>query len=708
MNHSHQHPTTERGVYAASTSEKPLAPALYTALELPMAKRPKGRAPMAARSALGWVAVVVSALLLLAVPLQTLAKTDAAAAAKAKVSQLSAVLKSNASEKEKADACRELARVGTKEAVPALAALLSDEKLSHMARYGLETIPHSSVDQAFRAALDKLQGRQLVGVLGSIGVRRDTGAVKGLAKLLSNTDPEVAQAAARALGSIGNAAAAAALQKAVNEVPATNQLAVCEGLLRCAEALAADGSTKKALAIYDQLRAMSLPHQVRIAAWRGAVLNRDKDGLPLLLQALDSKDFALSAAAMRISQEMRGNNVTAALADRLQTFPEDRQIILAQTLGRRVDPTALPALFTVAAKGPLPVRLAAIRALPTIGHPSAVPILVDLMKEEEAEVAQAAQEALAGMQGPEADTAVLHMVLRGPVARRITGMDLIVRRRMTSAIPQLLEAGEDLEPRIRVAAVKKVGELAGPQEIPAVVHLLERAKTQADLDAVEQGLTALALKAQDPATVTARLGSQMSRLRPGQQCALLQVLAAVGGSNALKAVHTGINSHEPEVHSAAIRALSSWSTADAAPLLLELARVGGGSTDQMLCLRGYLRLAALPDLDAEKRLAMCRDVAPVADNAGEKKLLLAALSGIDSPASLQLIARYFDDPANKEEAAAAATEVSEKLLQGAEGNKLAPQIVPALEKAQQATSNAALTKRIQGLLDKAQSKRAAK
>src|ERR1039458_8869534 len=82
--------------------------------------------------------------------------------AKDQVAKLTAVLKSDAPQKEKADACRELARIGTKDAVAPLAALLSDEKLSHMARYGLETIPDASVDKAFRDALPKLHGRQLV------------------------------------------------------------------------------------------------------------------------------------------------------------------------------------------------------------------------------------------------------------------------------------------------------------------------------------------------------------------------------------------------------------------------------------------------------------------------------------------------------------------------------------------------------------------
>jgi len=170
------------------------------------------------------------------------------------VNKLIAVLKSDAPQKEKADACRELARIGTKDAVAPLAALLADEKLSHMARYGLETIPDAAVDSALREALPKLRGMQLVGVIGSIGVRHDAGAVKALTGLLHDSDNDVAQAAARALGSIGTKAAAKALLGALPNVPATNQLAFCEGLLRCSETAVARGDRKEAMAIYDRLR----------------------------------------------------------------------------------------------------------------------------------------------------------------------------------------------------------------------------------------------------------------------------------------------------------------------------------------------------------------------------------------------------------------------------------------------------------------------
>ena len=112
-----------------------------------------------------------------------------AAPSVAQEAKLIAVLKSGATQEEKAAACRQLARVATKQSVPALASLLGDEKLSHMARYALETIPDPSVDDALRDALGKLKGRPLLGVIGSLGVRRDAKAVDAIAKLLSGPTP---------------------------------------------------------------------------------------------------------------------------------------------------------------------------------------------------------------------------------------------------------------------------------------------------------------------------------------------------------------------------------------------------------------------------------------------------------------------------------------------------------------------------------------
>ena len=63
---------------------------------------------------------------------------------------------------QKQNACQRLAAIGTADAVPTLAGMLSDPALAHSARYALETIPGPAADTALREALPTLNGAQPV------------------------------------------------------------------------------------------------------------------------------------------------------------------------------------------------------------------------------------------------------------------------------------------------------------------------------------------------------------------------------------------------------------------------------------------------------------------------------------------------------------------------------------------------------------------
>jgi HEAT repeat protein len=171
----------------------------------------------------------------------------------------------------KAKACQRLAAIGTEEAVPALAALLADERIAHYARYGLEPIPGPAPDAALRDALRKLKGRLLVGVVNSIGVRRDAGAVDALAKLLNDPDVETARAAAAALGRIGGAQAAKALREGLAQTKGAVRTAVAGAGLVCAEGLLEQGERDQALSFYGNLTSTDMPKPVRLAAMRGII-----------------------------------------------------------------------------------------------------------------------------------------------------------------------------------------------------------------------------------------------------------------------------------------------------------------------------------------------------------------------------------------------------------------------------------------------------
>ncbi len=111
---------------------------------------------------------------------------------------------------QKAIACKKLAFVGGKDAIPPMAALLNHPQLACYARFGMEPNPDPSADEAFRAALPKLSGRLKIGVINSIGVRKDTKALDALTRLIDDSDPEIACAAAASAGMIGGIEAARA------------------------------------------------------------------------------------------------------------------------------------------------------------------------------------------------------------------------------------------------------------------------------------------------------------------------------------------------------------------------------------------------------------------------------------------------------------------------------------------------------------------
>lgn len=313
--------------------------------------------------------------------------------------ELIAILQSDSAElKDKFDACRLLAQVGTDEAIAPLAALLEDEKLSHMARYALEPNPSPAVDEALRDAIGKTQGRLLIGMIASLGSRRSAESVDAIAPSLSANDPGVVFAAARALGRIGSAEAANAMLEALDGAWAANRLSICQGLLDCAETLATQGRRRGgdgralAISIYDRLRAMQdAPHQIRAGALRGAILARREEGVALIVESLRSDDFVMALAAARAAQELPNRSVTQALAMTLEKLDADRKIVAIQTLGFLKDAEASPALLAAAKSGESAVRIEAIRALAEIGDKSIVGDIEAMQEDGDAGVAEAAK-----------------------------------------------------------------------------------------------------------------------------------------------------------------------------------------------------------------------------------------------------------------------------------------------------------------------------
>src|SRR5262245_24316501 len=102
-------------------------------------------------------------------------------------------LQSDATPAAKDFALRELSLIATEASIPVLTLMLFQTETAEMARYALARIPSPAADDALRSNLAKSSGANRIGIINSLGQRRDAKSVAALKPLLVSKDAGVAE-----------------------------------------------------------------------------------------------------------------------------------------------------------------------------------------------------------------------------------------------------------------------------------------------------------------------------------------------------------------------------------------------------------------------------------------------------------------------------------------------------------------------------------
>ena len=586
------------------------------------------------------------------------AATNLTEESRRKEAEMLAVLRSDKPLGEKAIACKMLAVFGSRDAVPDLAALLTNEQLSSWARIGLEAIPGAEADRALRQALGQVNGRLLVGVINSIGVRRDVGAISDLIERLHAADDEVAAAAAVALGRIGGERAAQALTRNLTQGTPSRMPGLAEGCIRCAEGFLADKQAAPAARLYETVRLAAVPKQKQLEATRGVILARGDAGIPLLMEQLKSADLDLLAIGLRTARELPGRKATEALAGGLRAFAPERQPRVLLALADRNDAAALPTIVEAARTGSEELRLVAINVLERQGDVSVIPTLLETAGDQNTKLAQAAQASLVRLPGERVEADLLNRLQSAQGKTREVLIRVAGQRQMGAAIPLMVSATEAEEAGVRGAAVQAVGLIGGVAQLEPLVQRMQKTTVAAERDDLETALIAISGR-----TGAASVPALLPLVHNGQESvrvAALHALAAAGGPEALKVINaTAVAEGDDALRDEAVRTLATWPNTwpeDGAIVepLLGLARGGAKTSHQVLALRGYLQyVQGNRNLGQPNKIAAVREVLPLIKRPDEKRLVISVVDSLADPAVVDLLVEFGGDAAVKEDACAA-------------------------------------------------------
>lgn len=564
---------------------------------------------------------------------------------------------------EKAMACKKLAVIGSARAVEVLGRLLDDAQLAHYARFALEPIPSPEVDRVLREAATRLQGRLLVGVVDSIGNRRDSEAIPILENLLQSNDDEVVEAAAVALGRIGTPAAAQRLEVAMKMPQVARREAAARGALQAAELLAAAGQVLQAVSVYEAIWRAEVPVHIRMAGLRGVILHRGDVGVALLVDQLRGGDEVAFRTALGASRELPPTaNLTPQLVALLPDLPPDRRAKVISVLADRGDPAARPAVLAALEDADSEVKAAAVRALGKLGDASVVPALLKVASSEDPVLAESAQVVLANLPGQEIDEAIVAQLEAAAKPQQLVAMRLAAQRYIHAAVPQLRKALESPDREIRLAAIQALGYTTKLQDVPILTTRLLTTTDPTERSALEESLRAACPRIPEREECAALLVQALEKASPELQPVFLRLLGVVGGKTALDTLVRKCREPNDTIQDVATQVLGEWMGTDAAPALLELAKSDLPEKFRIRALRGYIRIVRQFDLTDAERVAMSKEALAVATRDAERRLVVELLARVVTTESLQLLMSLVDDPQIGQDAMAAALTVGEKLV----------------------------------------------
>ncbi len=561
-------------------------------------------------------------------------------------------------------ACQQLAVIGSDASVPAIARLLADDETVGLACLAFGNRPSAAANETLRAALATATGLGRLQIISALGNRRDPQAVGPLTRLVREADAAVAQAAIRALGKIGDAAASQAIASLRADASPAVAGALADAALRCAEELLKSGDRKGAAAIYEPLIAPPHPNHVRRGAFAG-LLRCDGDcGEQRILQVLAGTDEVLKPVAIDAVRELPSKGASAKFGQKLPSLPLEQQIWLVESLAARGDAAARSAIAsTLTSSTETGVRQAAAQALGRMGDARSVKPLAQALAtaKDEAE-ANAIVAALAALPaGAATEKAILGEMKTAQGKVRAQLVASLGARRTPTVQEALLEETEHADPAVAKAAYRVLAKATTWATLPALVKKFVAIRDEGRRSDAEMFMEQAVSNVEQPSDRSAAVCAWLPRVTElPTRLALVRLLPACGDGRALRALKDAWGDADPQVREAAVGALAEWPDAAAWEVLGYICRNPENPAQHGTALRGLARLFSESTAQpGTPRTARARELLDSAASDADLKLILGTLGGAADPDVLNMVLPLLGTPAVRAEAEVAVRKLAE-------------------------------------------------
>jgi HEAT repeat protein len=234
------------------------------------------------------------------------------------------------------------------------------------------------------------------------------------------------------------------------------------------------------------------------------------------------------------------------------------------------------------------------------------------------------------------------------------------KRRANEAVDLLFKLSAADSPAISQEAIVALGMTVPQERFLNLLALLKTAKSDSRKAAVQNAIHGAIFRSTQPDACAEALGTMIPSASGADREFLFEQVRTAGGAKAVALMRAFATGSDEALQDAATKTLGVWLSADAAPVLLEVAQ--GDGKFAIRALGGYIRVFRQFELPEAERTAMAAKALKVAVRSNERNAAIDAMTRFPCVGTFELALNQLDAEGSEAAAAKAILTIARTVL----------------------------------------------
>lgn len=527
-------------------------------------------------------------------------------------------------------ALRLLRQCADNSAISAVANCLTNDNLADAAARTLVSIrtneSAAALEKALAASTTEKTAIAIVTALGDLKVANAENAILDFTKKY-NSDA-FQRTALIALSKIGGTASASLFQNKLNDAAYSYDKFDAVGLgIDYAQSLIDNKHDQDAIKFLNKFfqesqKAKSINGQFASLKLLAAI-NPGKQQKNLLSAVKSDNGAYRNLALQLLGKYGKGSDAKSLLALASKGTPEVQESVL-NYLAHNGSASSLNAIQALVGKTTSPVtKLAGLSAINTLSQGKETNTLIQAFDADQ-EFNNSVKALILSSKDANVINDVNTALASVDDSKKVQLLD-ILSKRSNNASSKAVLAIKTTNPTVEEAINKALPNVAQESDLEELFNRLNNTTDPKSATLLQKAVVNVVQSSPNAKGLTGKLAANISKSAAPSAAKYFPIFAGLGDDQSLQAVGNYVNNNNPELRTAAITSLSSWSSANALPKLVSLSRTEKDDNLFNTVYRGLIKSISSSANTADQKTLLLRDAFSVAKTVEQKKAALSAL-----------------------------------------------------------------------------------